>query len=164
MSKVKVGDVTLDGRNLKHGHTTYWVDGATASVETDGEVVARFTATRIVLLGVFALAFKKKKDKRGLFLMVDGPTYAFVAEIDPDKDAKKAREVAQAINQAGRQYVPVAQPTAPAIAPPQVTLQAAGEPVAIAAPISPAAWHPDPHGIARLRYWDGTTWTEHTAE
>jgi uncharacterized RDD family membrane protein YckC len=24
-------------------------------------------------------------------------------------------------------------------------------------------WHPDPHGQARLRYWDGSRWTEHTS-
>lgn len=27
----------------------------------------------------------------------------------------------------------------------------------------PAGWYPDPHGVARLRYWDGTRWTEDTA-
>jgi hypothetical protein len=27
---------------------------------------------------------------------------------------------------------------------------------------TPAGWHPDPYGQARLRYWDGTRWTEHT--
>lgn len=27
----------------------------------------------------------------------------------------------------------------------------------------PANWFPDPHGVARLRYWDGAAWTEHTA-
>ena len=26
-----------------------------------------------------------------------------------------------------------------------------------------AGWHPDPHGQARLRYWDGAQWTEHTS-
>jgi hypothetical protein len=30
---------------------------------------------------------------------------------------------------------------------------------------SPAAdWYPDPHGLARLRYWDGRAWTEHVAD
>ncbi len=28
---------------------------------------------------------------------------------------------------------------------------------------SPAGWYPDPTGDARVRYWDGTRWTEHTA-
>ena len=27
----------------------------------------------------------------------------------------------------------------------------------------PANWYPDPHGQARLRYWDGQRWTEHTS-
>lgn len=26
-----------------------------------------------------------------------------------------------------------------------------------------AGWHPDPHRQARLRYWDGSQWTEHTS-
>jgi uncharacterized RDD family membrane protein YckC len=26
-----------------------------------------------------------------------------------------------------------------------------------------AGWHPDPHGEARLRYWDGSQWTDHTS-
>lgn len=26
----------------------------------------------------------------------------------------------------------------------------------------PADWYPDPHGEARLRYWDGSAWTSHT--
>jgi hypothetical protein len=28
---------------------------------------------------------------------------------------------------------------------------------------APADWYPDPTGEARLRYWDGTAWTDHTA-
>ena len=36
----------------------------------------------------------------------------------------------------------------------------AGEPE----PETPADWYPDPTGAARLRYWDGAEWTDHTAE
>lgn len=32
------------------------------------------------------------------------------------------------------------------------------------APAFPADWYPDPHGKARLRYWDGSAWTDHVAE
>lgn len=28
----------------------------------------------------------------------------------------------------------------------------------------PAGWYPDPQDGARQRYWDGTAWTEHTAD
>ena len=28
---------------------------------------------------------------------------------------------------------------------------------------APADWYPDPKGEQRLRYWDGSRWTEHTA-
>lgn len=28
----------------------------------------------------------------------------------------------------------------------------------------PADWYPDPDVRGRMRYWDGTTWTEHTAD
>ena len=38
---------------------------------------------------------------------------------------------------------PTAEPSAPAVA--------------------PAGWYADPHGQARLRYWDGNTWTESTS-
>lgn len=33
----------------------------------------------------------------------------------------------------------------------------------VAPPLPPADWYADPHHVARLRYWDGTAWTEHTA-
>ena len=29
-------------------------------------------------------------------------------------------------------------------------------------PTAPPGWHPDPSGQHRLRWWDGTQWTEHT--
>jgi hypothetical protein len=40
----------------------------------------------------------------------------------------------------------------------------AGSATATAATDSaPADWYPDPKGEARLRYWDGSAWTDHTA-
>ena len=50
-----------------------------------------------------------------------------------------------------------AQPTAPQQAPAQPTPP-------VAPPLPPANWYPDPSGNARLRYWDGTRWTDHTAQ
>lgn len=37
------------------------------------------------------------------------------------------------------------------------------EAAAMAPPAAPAAWYPDPQDAHRWRYWDGTTWTTHTA-
>lgn len=46
-----------------------------------------------------------------------------------------------------------------------MSTQAFGAPVP-AQPVSAAAsgWHDDPEGSGRLRYWDGTRWTEHYAD
>lgn len=32
------------------------------------------------------------------------------------------------------------------------------------ADVPPANWYPDPQRVKRLRYWDGSRWTEHTAD
>jgi hypothetical protein len=37
-------------------------------------------------------------------------------------------------------------------------------PVQPARQLPPAGWYEDPGREARLRWWDGTRWTEHTAE
>ena len=51
-----------------------------------------------------------------------------------------------------------AQPAAAALAPvATAAVPAASDAVA-------AGWHPDPHGHAALRYWDGQQWTEHVSE
>jgi Protein of unknown function (DUF2510) len=34
----------------------------------------------------------------------------------------------------------------------------------LALPQSSIGWHSDPHGTHQLRYWDGTTWTEHVTD
>ena len=73
------------------------VVGVTATVETAGEITRRVTATRILATGVFALALKKKKDDRELYLIVEGETFSFAAECDP-KQGSTARQFAAAIN------------------------------------------------------------------
>ena len=49
-------------------------------------------------------------------------------------------------------------------APAEHAMPAGAQPGPPAADEVPAGWHPDPHGERRLRYWDGTGWTEHTAD
>ncbi|MEO5902172.1 MAG: DUF2510 domain-containing protein [Ilumatobacteraceae bacterium] len=40
---------------------------------------------------------------------------------------------------------------------------AAAQPAAAATPAVPAGWYADPAGRFDLRYWDGSTWTEHVS-
>lgn len=47
------------------------------------------------------------------------------------------------------------------LAQPQAPLSRATQPPP--PPLPPADWYADPHHVARLRYWDGARWTEHTA-
>lgn len=72
--------------------------GAKASVATEGEIRERFTATRIFLLGIFALAFKKKTSDKDLFFIVEGDGYGIIA--GPLKNVKEmeARRYAQQFN------------------------------------------------------------------
>jgi uncharacterized RDD family membrane protein YckC len=44
-----------------------------------------------------------------------------------------------------------------------VKKELAGQPQHDAGEAQGAGWHPDPHGQARLRYWDGSQWTAHTS-
>lgn len=65
---------------------------------------SRVTATRLVTLGVFAFAFKKKKkhDTRELYLAVETPDFMTVRQIDPNLGPRARSFVAQ-ITTAARQ-------------------------------------------------------------
>jgi hypothetical protein len=84
-------------RTARSKHDGGPLAGARASVET-GADLSRFTATRVALLGPFALAFKKKRQQA--FLMVEGDGWALVREVDR-KDGLAARKFAAAVNAAG---------------------------------------------------------------
>lgn len=92
--KVEDGQVLVQGAGGP-------VQGAKATIETAGEVESRFTATRLLALGVFALAFKKKKDNRELWLTIEGPDFVIGAPVKP-KDESKARLWAHQFNQYSR--------------------------------------------------------------
>jgi hypothetical protein len=85
------------------------------------------------------------------------------------KEMKKGRAPGQRAAQPPVMNVVVQAPAQRAAQPPvmNVVVQApAQQPLAAAANPTLTArpgWYADPHGSATYRYWDGATWTEHTA-
>jgi hypothetical protein len=75
--------------------------GLSAGVDTAGAIDKRSTATRLVLMGPFVLALRKKKDERELFLYVDAPTGQHVESCDP-KEQARVRTFAAQITTAAR--------------------------------------------------------------
>lgn len=74
------------------------------------------------------------------------------------------------IGQGGGGYAPHPGPAATPVggaplggAAPAAAAPAAAQPQAAGAAVK-ADWYPDPRGEKRLRYWDGSQWTDHTAD
>lgn len=157
----KFEGVVIRNGEIRYGKEGGPIAGARASVETAGEIDKRITATRLVLTGPLALAWRKKKDQRELYLTVEGPGYGFVVTVDPKK-GQDARSFAARINAlAGVAAQP--QPSAPAGATPLPT-PTPGPSLVPAPPGTPAGWQPDPTGRHEHRYWDGGRWTEHVSD
>jgi len=91
--------VTLTKTTITHGRDGGSAKGAVARVEQSANAGSRITATRIVALGVFALAAKKKTGC--LYLTVEGDGYAFSVEI-PLKKESEARKFAAKVNAAAK--------------------------------------------------------------
>jgi pectate lyase len=91
--------IALKPDSLRYKGTSGPVFGATAHVETAADVRRRITATRVLTIGVFALAAKKQVGN--VYLTVEHPDYGFVVEI-PVKKETQAREFAAKINNAAK--------------------------------------------------------------
>jgi hypothetical protein len=95
---------SFEGVTLKAGRVDYKgqggpVEGATARVETGADARRRITATRVLAVGVFALAARKQAGH--VFLSVEGPGFEFVVEV-PVKREADARGFAARINNAAK--------------------------------------------------------------
>jgi hypothetical protein len=100
MKKERFAGITIQGGTISHKDGAGPIAGATATVEAAGDIDRRITATRLILAGPLALAMRKKKDRRELFLTVSGTGFAFVVEVEP-KDGLEARQFAARINSLG---------------------------------------------------------------
>lgn len=74
------------------------LEGVSATVESGEELHRRITATRILAVGVFAVAFKKKSGGT-FFLTIEGPGFAWVEEVGR-KDQEKAMRFAARVRAA----------------------------------------------------------------
>lgn len=87
---------------VTHKGVTLPLAGSEARVEAMGD--KRVTATRLALTGVFALAMKK--DKRTVYLTVDGGEAGLLAVEIPPKWLDKANQFAHSLNMYSRNGVP----------------------------------------------------------
>ncbi|WP_157494279.1 hypothetical protein [Kutzneria sp. 744] len=80
--------------------------GLTARVEDSGTLNRRITATRLAVMGPFALAAKKKQDDREVYLTVEGPDVAILRTVQMKNKptaGTDAREFAARLNLRSRQ-------------------------------------------------------------
>lgn len=108
----KFEGVVLTSTEIRYKEEGGPVAGARASVETAGDIDRRVTVTRLVLTGPFAFALRKKKDKRQLFLLVEGEGFGFVVEVNPKKVAE-AHKFALKVNLAAKTDAARAESDAP---------------------------------------------------
>jgi hypothetical protein len=101
--------VRIDGDQISApGQASGPIAGARATVDTAGQLSRRITATRLVLTGPLALAWRKKRDERELYLLVEGVGWAISVPVDPKK-GQEARTFAAKVNSLASSH-----PTAPA--------------------------------------------------
>lgn len=93
----KFAGVTIKNGQISYKRESGPLAGARATVDTAGEIDKRITATRLVLTGPFAFAFRKKKDRRELYLTIEGHGFGWVIEVDP-KQQMDARKFATKLN------------------------------------------------------------------
>lgn len=93
--------VLLYSDRVKRGKEEFPLVGVRATVETGEALQSRVTATRLVALGIFAFAVKKKKGGES-FLSLEGPEFFWTIEVKRG-DQGKARAFAAKVNTAARQ-------------------------------------------------------------
>jgi hypothetical protein len=108
----KFAGVTLQGDMITYKRQSQPVAGVKAEVESVGQLRQRTTATRVAagtIVGgpigaVVGGLLRKKVDDRQLFLLIDGPKYAWAIPVDVTKKHQtKAREFAAKVTTAGKQ-------------------------------------------------------------
>jgi hypothetical protein len=100
-AQARIFGIKISDGVVSHRSQSGPIAGAHASVESVGELQKRITATRLLMTGPFALALKKKKDERQVFLTITGheDSYEIVVELKGDpKTQASARQFAARFN------------------------------------------------------------------
>ena len=94
----------LSKDSISKGFETKPLNDVTARLESGSELQARVTMTRLVALGVFAFAAKKKKGGEK-YLTIEGPDFVWTAEVKRDKkDIDKAMKFINQVNTNSKIY------------------------------------------------------------
>lgn len=94
----------LNEDSISKGFETKPLNDITARLESGSELQARVTMTRLVALGVFAFAAKKKKGGEK-YLTIEGPDFVWTAEVKRDKkDIDKAMKFINQVNTNSKIY------------------------------------------------------------
>lgn len=146
--------------------TIPWQDITSLEVDGPDQAQRRLTATRMVGLGVFALAAPKKNKIAMLLVSTrNGDVAVFQTEKMTALELKgKLTPVSSQINRAQGQaqvVAPQEQEATPSAPVPPPAPQASTPPPP--PPSTPAGWLNDPVGDHEHRYWDGSKWTEHVS-
>lgn len=102
------GMVEIHKDKVKIGKESFeWSPEMTCSIESGEELARRVTATRVLLVGVFAWAFKKKTGGTR-YLVVEGPEFFWSTEVERKKVAK-AQKFRQVFEDTKRKALSVAE-------------------------------------------------------
>lgn len=94
----------LSKDSISKGFEKKPLNDVTARLESGSELQARVTMTRLVALGVFAFAAKKKKGGEK-YLTIEGPDFVWTAEVKRDKkDIDKAMKFINQVNTNSKIY------------------------------------------------------------
>lgn len=96
--------VDMNSYTVQVGGDRVPISGASAYVDAGGELRQRITATRLVALGPFALAFKKTVGDRDVYLAIENGGQVTGIQVNP-KDEAKARQWARQFNRFARDGV-----------------------------------------------------------
>jgi hypothetical protein len=105
------GSIALANDRIVSKQGSGTVAGATATVGTKGDIERRITATRLLLTGPFALAFRKKRDHRELHLLIEGRGFAIIEPVRKSAE-RQARRFAANVNAAAKQAEVAERPAA----------------------------------------------------